>query len=121
MMMNIVGFIILGLAAGSISGVIGIGGGTMITPLLVLLFGFTQKTAQGTTLALLVPPIGLLAAMTYYKAGFVNITAGAFIAAGFMIGGYFGSKIAINIPEDLLRKVFAVYLMAIALKLFISK
>ena len=119
--MNIIGFVILGLAAGSISGVIGIGGGTMITPLLVLLFGFTQKTAQGTTLALLVPPIGILAAMTYYKAGFVNITAGVFIAAGFMIGGYFGSKIAINIPEDLLRKVFAVYLMAIALKMFISK
>ena len=84
-MTNIVLYVLLGLAAGVISGLIGIGGGVVIVPALIFLFGLTQHQAQGTTLALLVPPIGLLAAWTYYKGGYVNLTMAAFICLGFLL------------------------------------
>jgi hypothetical protein len=87
-------YILLGLAAGVLSGMIGIGGGTIIVPALVLLFGFSQHAAQGTTLALLVPPIGILAAWTYYRQGYVDLTVAGLICLGFFIGGFLGAKIA---------------------------
>ena len=79
-------YILLGLVAGVLSGLIGIGGGIIIVPALVLLFGMTQHNAQGTTLALLIPPIGILAAWTYYKAGYVDIRVAALVAFGFFAG-----------------------------------
>jgi len=102
--MNIFLYVLLGVVAGIFSGLIGIGGGIVIVPALVLLFGLSQHTAQGTTLALMVPPIGLLAALAYYKQGFVDLKIAAFICVGFFIGGLLGAKFAVGIPEMILKK-----------------
>jgi hypothetical protein len=90
---------------GVLSGLIGIGGGIVIVPVLVLLFSLSQHTSYGAMLALMVPPIGLLAAWTYYKGGFVDLKMAAFICVGFFIGGLLGSKSAVAIPDQLLRKI----------------
>ena len=113
--------VIIGIFAGVLSGLIGIGGGIIVIPALVFLLGFSQQMAQGTTLALMVPPIGLLAAFAYYKEGYVDIKAAAFICVGFIIGSYFGAKYAAGIPELFLRKIFSVILFLIAIKMFFSK
>ena len=95
--MNIPAYLLLGLVTGIFSGLIGIGGAIIIIPSLVLLFGLSQHTAQGTTLALMVPPIGLLAAWVYYKQGFVDLKIAAFVCIGFFIGGYsFNNSIVFN-------------------------
>ncbi len=112
--------VLLGLAAGFISGLIGIGGGSIMIPFLVLVLGMSQHEAQGTTLAIMIPPIGLLAAWTYYKAGYVNIKMAIFVALGFFIGGLLGAALAVRVPDQLLRKIFAVALLGIALKMFFS-
>ena len=78
--------ILIGIIAGALSGLIGIGGGIVIIPVLVFMPGFSQQIAQGTTLALMVPSIGLLAAWSYYKDGFVDVKAAAFICIGFVLG-----------------------------------
>lgn len=83
--------------------------------------GFTQKKAQGTSLVALIAPVGLLGLINYYKQNEVDLTAGAWIAAGFFGGGYLGSKIALNLNEELLRKGFAVFLVLIAVQLFFKK
>lgn len=114
-------YLVLGLIVGIVSGIIGIGGGVLFIPVLVFLFGFSQKMAQGTTIALMVPPIGLLAAITYFKAGFIDIKIAAIIACGFFIGGLLGAKFAINLNDIVLRKGFAVFLMLVAIKMFFSK
>jgi uncharacterized membrane protein YfcA len=105
-MINVILYLLLGLFAGIISGLIGIGGGIIIVPALIYLFGLTQHQAQGTTLALLIPPIGLLAAWTYYKHGYVNLTIAIFICLGFFIGGLVGAKLAIGLSNEILRRVF---------------
>ena len=117
----IFGLLMLGLIAGSFSGLIGIGGGVIIVPALILLFGFSQQVAQGTTLALLIPPIGLLAVMDYYKKGFVNTQAALFICIGFVIGGLLGAKIAVTLPEQILRRIFAAVLVLIGIRMFFYK
>jgi len=104
-------YIILGVMSGAFSGLVGIGGGIIIIPALVVFFEFTQQQAQGTTLALMVPPIGLLAAYTYYKNGSVDMNAAAFICLGFFIGGFFGAKLAVSIPHEMLQKVFGSFLI----------
>jgi uncharacterized protein len=114
-------YLLLGLAAGIISGLIGIGGGTIIVPVLVFFFGLSQHQAQGTTLALLVPPIGFLAAWTYYKQGYVNLQIAAFICLGFFFGGLLGAKFATNLSNVVLERVFGVALLLIALKMIFSK
>ncbi len=114
-------YIILGLAAGALSGLIGIGGGVIIVPALVFLFGFSQHQAQGTTLALLVPPIGILAAMTYYKQGYVDIRIAALVAVGFLVGSLFGAKFAVGLSNVVLEKVFGVALLVIAIKMIFGK
>ncbi len=113
--------ILIGLVAGIFSGLIGIGGAIIIIPSLIFLLGMDQYQAQGTSLAVMLPPIGLLAAYNYYKAGALNWKYALVISAAFLIGGYFGSKMALHIPEALLRKVLAVILVFIAVKLFLSK
>lgn len=115
--MNNLWLIILGLLSGVISGLIGIGGGTIITPALVLLFGFTQIKAQGTTLALMIPPIGLLAAWQYYKDGFVDLKAAGLICLGFIIGGFLGAKVATSLSSTVLEKLFGTVLMLIGIKM----
>ena len=114
-------YIALGLAAGVASGLLGIGGGTIIIPALVYIAGFTQHQAQGTTLALMVPPIGLLAAIKYYQAGNVDIKIAALICVGFFIGGLIGASFVTPIPEQILKKVFGVFLILVALKMVFGK
>jgi uncharacterized protein len=120
-MNDIAGYLILGLLAGVLSGLVGLGGGFVIVPALVFIFGFSQHQAQGTTLALLVPPIGILAAWTYYQQGFVDVKVAAFIAAGFVVGSLLGARYAINISNEILEKVFGVALVLIGLKMIIGR
>ena len=119
--MDIVILLLVGLAAGILSGLCGIGGGILIVPCLVFVFGLSQHTAQGTTLALMVPPIGLLAAWTYYKEGCVDVKMAALICLGFFFGGLFGAKFAAAINGAMLKKIFGVALMVTALKMILSK
>ncbi len=119
--MGILLFLLLGLVAGIFSGLIGIGGAIIIIPSLVPLFGLSQHTAQGTTLALMVPPIGLLAAWVYYRQGFVDLKIAGLICLGFFVGGLLGAKFATEIPDQLLRKVFGVVLLLASLKMIFGK
>jgi uncharacterized membrane protein YfcA len=119
--MNVFYYLLLGLIAGAFSGLIGIGGAIIIIPSLVLLFGLSQHIAQGTTLALMVPPIGLLAAWTYYKQGCVDFKIAGLICLGFFFGGLAGAKFATHIPDDVLRKVFGVILLAASLRMIFYK
>ena len=120
-MANILLLIVLGVTAGILSGLIGIGGGIIIIPALIFIFGFSQHQAQGTTLALLVPPIGILAAWTYYKQGYVDLHAALFICIGFLFGSLLGAKIATNISSIVLEKIFGVTLLLISLKMIFAR
>ncbi len=114
-------YLLVGLVAGIAGGFLGIGGGTIIIPALVFFAKFTQHQAQGTTLALMIPPIGLLAALKYYQAGNVDIRAAVFICMGFFIGGLLGAWLVLPIPDQLLKKIFGVYLIFIAVNMIFSK
>ena len=114
-------YIILGLIAGTASGFLGIGGGTIIVPALVYLCGFTQHQAQGTTLAMMIPPIGLLAALQYYYRGQVNIKVAAILCVGFFIGGLLGATMVKTIPDLMLKRIFGVFLALVALKMILGK
>jgi len=119
---TIILLIIIGLAAGILSGLIGVGGGIIIVPALVYLLAFSQKQAQGTSLGILLLPVGILAVMQYYKQGYVDVKVVLIVSAAFIIGGFFGSKIVLHISESILRKIFAVVLILIAFKmLFLDK
>lgn len=120
-MVNTLLFLLLGLAVGILSGLIGIGGGIVIVPVLVLVFGMSQHSAQGTTLALMVPPIGLLAAWTYYKNDFVDLRIAALICVGFFFGALLGAKFATATSEAVLTKIFGVALLLVAIKMIFFK
>ena len=119
--MEILILLFIGLLAGFMSGLIGIGGGIVIIPALVYLLGYSQQNAQGTSLGLLLLPIGILAVLNYHKAGFVNIKAAAIMCITFIIGSYITSKIAVELPETIIKKMFAVFLLFYAAKLFLEK
>ena len=110
----------IGLLAGILSGLIGIGGGIIMVPLLLLL-GFSQQQAQGTSLAALLPPVTILAVLNYHKEGFIEWKYAIIISLVFVIGGYFGSKIAVNIDQRSLKKIFGVVLLIIAGKMIFEK
>jgi uncharacterized membrane protein YfcA len=120
-MTNAVLYILLGLFAGGLSGLIGIGGGVVIVPALVFLFGMTAHQAQGTTLAVMIPPIGILAAWTYYAQGHVDIKIAVLIAIGFIFGGLFGAKLAVGLSNQMLSKVFGVVIILIGLKMVFGR
>lgn len=114
--------ILIGIASGILSGLIGIGGGIIIVPALIFFLGFSQLQAQGTSLGILLLPVGLLAVMQFYKAGYIDTKAVGIVALAFLLGGYFGSKIALSIPQELVKKIFAILLIVIAARmLFFSK
>lgn len=114
-------YVFIGLLAGALSGLIGIGGGVIIIPILVIFAGLSQKMAQGTTLALLVPPIGILAAWTYYKQGYVDFPIAGLICIGFIFGGLIGAKFATNLSNQTLERIFGIALLIIAIKMIFSK
>ncbi len=120
-MLQVAGFLLLGLVAGILSGLLGIGGGIILVPALAFIFGLSQHQAQGTTLALMVPPIGLLAALTYYRQGYVNLKIAAFVCLGFFFGGLLGAKIATALPTGILRRIFGVALLATAIRMIFWK
>ena len=120
-MVEVGGLILLGLAAGVLSGVLGIGGAVLIVPVLVYVYGWPQHLAQGTTLAMLVPPIGILAAWQYYRAGHVDFQTAGILCIGFFVGGYFGGLLANQLPAETLRKIFGAALLLISLKMILGK
>ena len=117
----IVTILIIGLCAGMLSGMVGVGGGLIIVPALVFFLGMSQHSAQGTSLGLLLLPAGILAVMNYYKAGHVNLKAVGIMAVTFVIGSYLSSLYALTLPEGILKKIFAVFLIIYALKLLLGK
>ncbi|PIU52054.1 permease [Candidatus Desantisbacteria bacterium CG07_land_8_20_14_0_80_39_15] len=119
--MQILSYIILGLTAGVLSGFMGIGGGVIIIPILVYVFGLTQIQAQGTSLAALLPPIGLLAFLRYYYSGNADLKVGLLIAAGFFFGGLLGAIFAQPVPDVLLKRIFGIFLLIIAVRMCIGK
>jgi uncharacterized membrane protein YfcA len=114
-------YVFTGLLAGLLSGLIGIGGGTIIVPILIIFADLSQKMAQGTTLALLVPPIGILAAWTYYKEGYVDFPIAGLICVGFIFGGLIGAKFATNLSNQTLERIFGIALLIIAIKMIFPK
>ena len=113
--------VLLGVSAGALSGLIGIGGGVIIVPALVFGFGLSQHLAQGTTLALMVPPIGLLAAWTYWQHGDVNLRLAAFVGIGFLLGSLLGARLAIQLPNLLLERIFGVAMVLIGLRMLLAR
>ena len=113
--------IVIGILAGILSGVVGVGGGLIIIPLLIILLGLSQHEAQGTSLAVMLPPIGILAAINYHKAGFVKWEYAMIIAVTFIIGGYFGSKYAVTLRPEIVKRVFGIVMLIGALKMIFSK
>ncbi len=113
-------FFILGFVAGIFGGVLGIGGGTIIIPYLVYITSLTQHQAQGVSLVLSALPVGLLAAIKYYKEGNLNLSIGLLVALGFFIGGYLGAIFAHKISDFLLKKFFGIYLLIVAIKMILK-
>ena len=109
--------ILVGIAAGMLSGLVGVGGGIVIVPALIFFLGFSQKLAQGTSLGILLLPVGILGVMQYYKQGYVDIRVVLIISTAFFFGSYFGSKIALSLPQETIKKIFAVFMIIIAIKL----
>jgi uncharacterized membrane protein YfcA len=118
--MRMFALIALGFASGALSGLTGMGGGAVIVPSLIFIFGFSVHLAQETTLALLVPPIGLLAAWAYYKSGDVDIQAAMMMAIGFFIGSLLAAKIAIRLPTTAVRRIYSIVLGLIAIGMFFN-
>ena len=120
-MTQILQYVALGLVGGTLAGLLGIGGAIIVVPALVYFFGFDQNMAQGTTLAMLIPPVGLLAVWQSYQQNAVDFKVAGILCVGMFLGGYLGGYVATHLPSDVLRRVFAVALLLIALKMFIGK
>ncbi len=118
---NAVLIALIGVTAGLLGGMFGLGGAIIIIPALVMILGYSQQMAQGTALIMMVLPVGALAAFQYYQKGFVDVKAALILAAFFFIGGYFGAKFATVIPQNILKKTFAVLLVGIAIKMWFQK
>lgn len=113
--------VIIGLSAGIVSGAMGIGGAIIMVPALVYFFGMTQHQAQGTSIAILLFPIGLLAFINYYKGGYVNFKFAVVVMLAFVIGGWLGSKFAINVSDKTLKTIFGILLVLVGLKMVFGK
>jgi hypothetical protein len=113
--------IVVGLIAGFAGGTLGIGGGIVIVPALVFILGFTQHHAQGTSLAVLLFPIGILGVINYAKAGYVNFKIAAILILAFIAGSYLGSKFAISMPEKTLKQIFGLFMLFVSIKMIIGK
>jgi len=114
---TIILLIIVGLAAGVLSGMVGVGGGIIIVPALVIFLGFSQHQAQGTSLGLLLLPVGILAVMNYYNKGYIDIKVVAIMSIAFVLGGWLGSKLSLSLPQDTVKKIFAIVLFYTAFRM----
>jgi len=114
---QIVILIIIGILSGMLSGLIGIGGGLILVPFLVYMLNYTQLNAQGTSLAVLLLPVGIFAVINYYQKGYVNINATLLISLGFLVGAFFGSKLAFELPIEIVKKLFGITMLTLALRL----
>lgn len=113
-------FVLLGVTAGVMSGFLGIGGGLIMVPALVYFFKFNQHLAQGTSLAVMIPPIGLLAAYRYWVGGHTNVWAALWICLGFIFGGLIGAQLAHLLPATLLKKVFGGFLLIVSIQMIVG-
>jgi uncharacterized membrane protein YfcA len=113
----IIGLLLIGLAAGILGGMVGVGGGLIVVPALVFFFGFSQHEAQGTSLGLLVLPVALLGMINYYKSGYVDFKVVGLLAISFFLGSYFGSKWSLSLPQETIKKYFALLLFYTAFKM----
>lgn len=116
-METIVYLIIIGLIAGFMGGLVGIGGGVIIVPALVLVLGLSQHLSQGISLAMMIFPVGIMGVINYYKKGYVDFKYAGLIAVGFFVGSYLGSKFSLSLPQETVRKIFAVVMILLAIKL----
>jgi len=107
----------VGLAAGMLSGLVGVGGGIIIVPALIFFLGFTQLQAQGTSLGLLLLPVGIFAVLNYYKAGHIDLKVVGFMSIAFIAGGWLGSKLALSLDQETVKKIFAIVLFYTAIRL----
>ncbi|MFN4285900.1 MAG: sulfite exporter TauE/SafE family protein [Lacibacter sp.] len=114
---TIIGILLIGLAAGMLGGLVGVGGGLIVVPALVFFFGYSQHAAQGTSLGLLVFPVAILGMLNYYKQGYVDFRVVGLLAISFVVGSYFGSKWALSLPQETIKKYFAVLLFYTAFKM----
>ena len=112
--------LLIGLAAGFLGGLVGIGGGVLIVPALVLLLGLSQHMAQGISLAMILFPVGILGVINYYKNGYVDFKYAGLIALGFFAGSYLGSKFSLSLSQDTVKKIFAVVMILLSIKLLFS-
>lgn len=121
-MQNLTLIALIGILAGLFGGMFGLGGAVIIIPGMVMLLGFSQQMAQGTTLAMMVLPVSALAAFQYYKKGYVDIKVALIMAVFFIVSSYFGARLATMVPQEILKKAFAIMLILIAVKtLFFDK
>ncbi len=120
-MTEIIVLLVVGILAGFLSGMVGVGGGIIIVPALVYFLSFSQQQAQGTSLFLLLLPTGIFAVMNYYKAGYVDWKVALIISSTFLLGGFLGSKLAISIDQNTVKKVFAVFVIIVGLRMLIWK
>jgi hypothetical protein len=120
-MNEIIVLLIVGILAGFLSGMVGVGGGIIIVPALVYFLSFSQQQAQGTSLFLLLLPTGIFAVMNYYKAGYVDWKVALIISSTFLLGGFLGSKMAISIDQNTVKKIFAVFVILVGLRMLIWK
>ncbi len=120
-MIQIAEFVALGVLAGALAGILGIGGAILIVPALVFVFGWPQHLAQGTTLAMLVPPIGILGAWQYYKTGNVDLKVAGIMCLGFVAGSYLGGLAANHVSDETLRKIFGIAMLAISIRMIFGK
>ena len=112
MPISFLGFLLIGLFVGAVSGMFGLAGGVFVVPALVFLCGFSQKTAAGTSLGMLLPPVTILAFLQFYRAGYVNVPAAILLIAGFLAGSYVTASYTIGLPELLLKRAFGAVLIA---------
>ena len=113
--------IIIGLCAGILSGLVGVGGGILMVPMFLLFLGITQHNAQGLSLAVMLPPVTFLAVYNYHKQGAIDRKVAAVVSVMFIVGGYFGSKLALQIDQKLLKKIFGGFMLIVGLKLLFTK
>jgi hypothetical protein len=114
-------FLVCGFLTGIVGGLFGVGGGEIFIPLLIYVFGFSQHQAQGTSLAVLLPPIGLLAALRYYRAGHVDFAVAGLLALGFFFGASLGAMAATRVHGELLRRLFGAFLLVVALHMILGR